>query len=88
MTKETFRANLIAILISLYLVTIPIYVMNDLITWELTKASIIFVPPLLLGVGVGIRLSHRIDETSFKKIVLVLVILAGFISILTALEII
>jgi len=33
MTKETFRANLVAFLLSL--VTIPMYVMSGLITWEL-----------------------------------------------------
>ena len=88
MAKETFRANLIAFLLSLYVVTIPMYVVNDLITWELTRASMIFVPPLLLGALVGIRFSHRIDEASFKKVVLVLVTLAGFMSILTGLGII
>lgn len=88
MAKEAFRANLIAFFLSLYLVTIPMYVLNGLITWELAKASMIFVPPILLGAGAGIRLSHRIDEASFKKIVLVLVTITGFISILTALKII
>ncbi len=85
MTKETFRANLVAFLLSL--VTIPMYVMSGLITWELARASIIFVSPLLLGAGVGIRLSHRIDEASFKRVVLVLVTLTGFMSILTGLRI-
>ena len=88
MAKEAFRANLIAFFLSLYLVTIPMYVLNGLITWELAKASLIFVPPILLGAGAGIRLSHRIDEALFKKIVLVLVTITGFISILTALKII
>lgn len=88
MAIETFRANLIAFLLSLYVVTIPMYVVNGLITWDLARASIIFVPPLLLGAGVGIRRSHRIDEASFKKIVLVLVTLAGFMSIITSLGII
>ena len=88
MAKETFRANLIAFLLSLYVVTIPMYVMNGLVTWELTRASLIFVVPVLLGAGVGIRLSYRIDEASFKKIVLVLVTLGGFMSILTGLGII
>ena len=83
MAKETFRANLIAFLLSLYLVTIPMYVMNGLITWELTRTSIIFILPILLGAWSGIKLSHRVDETSFKRIVLVLVVLAGFMSILT-----
>jgi hypothetical protein len=86
--KEAFRANLIAFFLSLYLVTIPMYALNGLVTWELAKASIIFVPPILIGAGAGVRLSHRIDEASFKKIVLVLVIITGFISILTALKII
>ena len=88
MAKETFRANLIAFLLSLYVVTIPMYVLNGLVTWELTRASLIFVVPVLLGAGIGIRLSYRIDEASFKKIVLVLVTLAGFMSILTGLGII
>jgi uncharacterized membrane protein YfcA len=88
MAKETFRANLIAFLLSLYVVTIPMYVVNGLITWELIMASIIFVPLLLLRAVVGIRFSHRIDEASFKKVVLVLVTLAGFMSILTGLGII
>jgi uncharacterized membrane protein YfcA len=83
MAKETFRANLIAFLLSLYLVTIPMYVMNGLITWELTRTSIIFILPILLGAWSGIKLSHCVDEASFKRIVLVLVVLAGFMSILT-----
>ena len=39
MAKETFRANLIAFLLSLYLVTIPMYILNGLIIWGFTRAS-------------------------------------------------
>ncbi len=85
MSKETFRANIIAFILSLYIVTIPMYALNGLISWDIVSTSFLLVLPLLLGGWVGIRLSRTIDEDVFKKIVLVLVILAGFMSIITSL---
>ncbi len=86
--KTVFRANLIAYFFSLYVATVPAYVFGNLITVDLLGSSAVMVPIMFLGATMGIRLSRRVDEGVFKKIVLLLVLVTGIMAILSALGII
>ncbi|MCW4013983.1 MAG: sulfite exporter TauE/SafE family protein [Candidatus Bathyarchaeota archaeon] len=86
--KKTFRANLIAYFFCLYLATVPAYFYGDLITSELLYSSALLVPVMFIGATLGIRLSRKVDETLFKRIALLLILVTGFMAILTAVGII
>jgi len=82
--KTAFRANLIAYFFSLYVATVPAYVYGNLITADLLGSSAVMVPVMFLGATLGIWLSRRVDEAAFRKIVLLLVLVTGFTTILSA----
>lgn len=82
--KKTFRANLIAYFFCLYVATVPAYFYGDLITLGLIRSSLYLVPVLFMGASIGIWLSHRVDETLFKRIALLLILVTGLMAILTA----
>jgi uncharacterized membrane protein YfcA len=83
-----FRANLIAYFFCLYFATVPAYILNDLITVELVKSSAVLVPVMFMGATIGIWLSKKLDETVFKRIALLLILITGVMAILTAVGII
>ena len=85
--KPTFRANIIAYFFSLYIATVPAYVLGNLITVSLLRSSTVMVPIMFLGATIGIKLSRKVDEAVFKKITLLLVLITGIMAILSALEI-
>ena len=85
--KTVFRANLIAYFFSLYVATVPAYVLGNLITLDLLGSSGVMVPIMFLGATLGIRLSRRVDERVFRRITLLLVLVAGIMAILSALNI-
>ena len=85
--KTVFRANLIAYFFSLYVATVPAYLFGNLITTSLVSSSAIMVPIMFIGATLGIKLSKKVDETVFKKIALMLVLVTGLMAILTALGI-
>jgi uncharacterized membrane protein YfcA len=86
--KTTFRANLIAYFFSLYVATVPAYFFGNLITMDLLTSSAIMVPVMFIGATLGIRLSKKVDERVFKRIALLLVLVTGFMAILSALNIV
>ena len=81
--KKVFRANLIAYFF-LYFATVPAYFFGNLITLELLQSSAVMVPVMFLGATMGIRLSKKIDETVFKRITLLLILVTGVMAILTS----
>lgn len=85
--KGVFRANLSAYFIVLNLATAVSYLWAGLLTVDVVKLSITFVPALLLGLGVGIVLARKVDEQHFRKIALSIVLVAGLLSVATGLRI-
>ena len=83
--KDTFRANLSFYFFVLNILTIPIYVINDIINLEVLKSALIFSPALILGSLAGILFSSKVNEDHFRRIALVLVALGGVSSLLTGL---
>jgi len=86
--KKAFRANLIAYFFFLYFATVPAYFFGNLITLEMLQSSAVMVPVMFLGATMGIRLSKKIDETVFKRITLLLILVTGVMAILTSIGII
>ena len=83
--KHAFRANLVIYFTLLNIATIPVFFLNGLITGEVVKYSLIFLPAVVIGVLTGIKLSHRIKEKLFRKLALIIVTIAGLISIVSGL---
>ena len=77
--KEVFRANIIAYFVVLNIFTIPVYIYKDLITTEVIRYALFFLPALILGTFTGIRLTKKINERVFRNIALTVVILAGLV---------
>ena len=85
--KTIFRANMIAYFFSLYIATVPGYVLGNLITIDLLTSSAVLAPIIVLGATLGIRLSRRVNEDFFRRITLLLVLTTGILAILSALNI-
>ena len=79
--KSAFRANIVAYFILLNLVTIPYFALNGLITSSVIRYSLLFLPAMIIGATIGIKLSHRVREDIFRRIVLIIVTVAGLFSI-------
>ncbi|HCX72146.1 MAG TPA: sulfite exporter TauE/SafE family protein [Candidatus Cloacimonas sp.] len=79
--KNVFRSNLAAYFFILNIFTIPVYIMNNLLTTPVLNISLKYLPALLMGVLAGNYFSHKIKEEHFRKITLLLLILLGIISI-------
>ena len=86
--KKVFRANLIAYFFCLYFATVPAYFIGNLITLELLQSSAVMVPVMFIGATMGIMLSRKLDETVFKRITLLLILVTGVMAILTSVGII
>lgn len=87
MEKQTFRANLMAHAVVLTLAAIPAFILGGILTTEVIKYTIWFLPALVLGAITGIKLSRRVDEKLFRNIILTLIIVAGLFSIASGLGI-
>ncbi len=81
--KQTFRANIVAYFTVLSLVTLPAFIFSGLITPEVLKFTLWFLPAMILGALLGVRLAPRVKEVLFRRIALIIVVIAGFISILS-----
>jgi uncharacterized membrane protein YfcA len=83
MEKKTFRANLIVYFLGLYLATTLNYFISGLVSTELLQYAVYMVPVLIIGTMLGIRLYKVVDEALFRKITLILVLIKGFMTILS-----
>jgi uncharacterized membrane protein YfcA len=83
-SKQEFRANMIAFLLIIYCVTIPVFYLNSLLTVSILTSSVYLIPAVLVSAFLGTKLSYRVDEALFRKIVLFVVSIAGLTSIITS----
>ena len=84
-SRKIFRANLVVYFLVLGLATIPIYFLGGLINQEVINYTLLLLPAMILGALTGIKLTHRIDEKIFKKIVLVILLFSGLVAIASGL---
>jgi len=85
--KQVFRANTVFYFFALNLVTLPYFAINGLITSDMIRYALYFLPALMVGAFLGIKMSHRVREDIFRRIILLLVTFAGILSIFTGLGI-
>ena len=86
MEKKTFRANLIAYFLGLYLATTLNYLISGLVSTELLQHAVYMIPVLIIGTMLGTRLYEVVDEGLFRKTTLILVLITGFMTILSSLS--
>ncbi len=87
MAKHIFRANIIAYFTVSGIVTISAFIFSGVITTEVTKYALWFLPATILGAITGIKLAHKVEEKLFRNIALIIVIVAGLLSIASGLGI-
>ncbi len=87
MEKQSFRANLMAHAVVLTSVAVPTFMLSGIITTEVIRYTIWFLPALILGAITGIKLSQKVDEKLFRNIILTIIIVAGLFSIVSGLGI-
>ncbi len=83
--KEEFRANLVVYFLILNLFTIPVFFAGGLFHSDLITVFLLMIPVLILGSFLGIHLSGILRPDIFRKVALVIVILAGISSLISGL---
>ncbi len=87
-TKQEFRASLIAFFLFMNIATLPVYLYAGLLTGTVLQSSMVLLPGLVVGTLLGTRLARQVKEESFRKGVLVLVMVFGCMSIASGLNLI
>ena len=85
MRKQVFRANLAAYFVFLNTITIPAHAASGLITGEVLRYALLFLPTLVAGKVLGSFLSRKVPEALFHRVVLVVVLCSGLLSITSGL---
>jgi uncharacterized membrane protein YfcA len=83
--KQVFRANTTLYFIVLSLSTLPSQIASSLITRHLAAYAAALFPALIAGTLIGMQLSGKVGEESFRRLILAVVILAGVVSIASGL---
>ena len=81
--KRIFRANLVAYFTVLSLAAILAFVIGGVITTTVINYTLWLLPAAILGAMTGIKLTPKVSEKLFRNIALVIVIIAGLLSILS-----
>jgi len=83
--KDKFRASLSSYFLLLNFISLPMFFLSGLFTSEVLMTSLKASPGMIIGVVLGLKLSNKIDEKTFKKITLALIIVMGFMNIVNVL---
>ena len=86
MSKNAFRANISFYFFAIGLVTIISHFVNGLFLTIVIEKILYFVPAALLGVISGIKISKRVNELFFKRVVLVVLIFLGMLIIISTIK--
>lgn len=79
------RASLIAYFLFTDIFATGVFVSNGLMNWELVLTALYYIPCLGLGIWIGSKLYHKIDERIFKRFVILLLIVISAIGCIKAL---
>lgn len=85
MRKQVFRANLAAYFVFLNTITIPAHAASGLFTGDVVRYALLFLPTLVAGKVLGSFLSRKVPEEAFHRVVLVIVLCSGLLSITSGL---
>ncbi len=84
--KNSFRANLTIYALILNIITIIVFLISGLINEDVTRSFLTYLPALISGTIIGIIISGKIREVEFKRIVLLLIAVAGLFIICDTLK--
>ena len=85
MQRQVFRANLAAYFVFLNTITIPAHAASGLFTGEVVRFALLFLPTLVAGMVFGSFLSRKVPEAQFHRVVLVVVLCSGLLSLTSGL---
>ena len=85
--KQTFRANLVVYFAMTNSAAIIAHAFAGIIVREVFNYTLWFLPTAILGTLVGIKLALKASEKVFRNVALVIIIIAGLLSIASGLGI-
>lgn len=85
-SKTKFRATLTSFFWILNIATVITLALKGVFTASIFKLTLSFLPALILGVLIGIRVARMIKEEHFKKMTIVLIFIMGVISVISSLK--
>lgn len=80
--KAVFRGNLMAIFLLVTFVRVPSYAFAGLITGPRLASAAVVLPAVLLGTWIGHRVHLELDESTFRRLVSIVLILIGVMLLL------
>ena len=78
-TKDTIKAALQVFFIGTGVVQVTLYALEGVLTVETLWLDLAGLPALGLGVFLGARVSDRIDQVAFRRLILVMLLVIGVI---------
>lgn len=72
-----FKANLQGFFLLVTVLQVVLFASAGLITPRLLEMDLVALPALVVGVGIGIRVSRSVDPALFRRIILVLLLVLG-----------
>lgn len=85
--KNAFRASLLAYFLFLSLASVPTFLAGGLLSIAVARYALMLVPAMFLGAFAGSKLLQKLPERTFRVTALVVVMLAGLLSVLSSLGI-
>ncbi|KYH38208.1 MAG: permease [Candidatus Bathyarchaeota archaeon B23] len=79
--KRVFRASLITYFTLLGIAAIPTYILNGLLNAVSARWILLLLPSMALGALSGARLSPRVEEETFRRFALLLVLASRLLSL-------
>ena len=83
LNPREFRANIVAHFVMLDIVTLPSFIIGGLYPGETVLFSAQLLPATLVGVMGGIVINRWVSEALFRRIALVLILIAGFMAVVS-----
>jgi len=79
--KNEFRSSLTFLFVILNIVTIALYLKRGLFENPEIINMFYLLPVMVIGTYIGIHLGNKIDDSKFKKVVLILLLIMGIVNL-------
>lgn len=86
--KHSFRVNLAALFMAQILASIVPYAVGKLLTPTVLLYTVLLLPAVIIGAPLGIKLSHRFGEETFRRLTLIAVLVTGLLGVASGLRLI
>ena len=83
--KGTFRANITLYFLILNVIAVAVFLENGLMNRLAGERILYLAPALVIGVLTGIKISKRLGDETFRKVVLILLLISGIWTTLSTL---